>query len=85
MCQVKKGDYILLSSYAMGRSKGIWNAPMRFDPDRFSEENVDEVIPEDLNEEERLRFKRRIKVERLILEDASQSLSYESLYIIVLY
>eukprot|EP00958_Prasinococcus_capsulatus_P021688 scaffold2977_cov383-Prasinococcus_capsulatus_cf.AAC.3 len=62
--QVKKGDYILLSSYAMGRCKGIWEDPMRFNPDRFSEDRVQEVIPDGLNDEEIARFKRRIKTGR---------------------
>uniref|UniRef100_A0A7R9TQY4 Cytochrome P450 n=1 Tax=Prasinoderma coloniale TaxID=156133 RepID=A0A7R9TQY4_9VIRI len=37
---VEKGDFILLSSYAMGRNPRVWKDPMKFDPDRFLESNL---------------------------------------------
>lgn len=38
--KVQKGDFILLSSYAMGRNGRVWKDPLRFDPDRFLPDNL---------------------------------------------
>mmetsp|Transcript_605 Transcript_605/g.1954 ORF Transcript_605/g.1954 Transcript_605/m.1954 type:complete len:649 (-) Transcript_605:3310-5256(-) len=38
--QVKEGDFILLSTYAMGRNPRVWEDPLKFDPDRFTDENL---------------------------------------------
>jgi cytochrome P450 len=38
--KVSPGDFILLSSWAMGRNPKIWDNPNEFDPDRFTEENL---------------------------------------------
>ena len=36
--QVEAGDFILLSTYAMGRNPRIWEDPDKYDPDRFTDE-----------------------------------------------
>jgi cytochrome P450 len=36
--EVKEGDFILLSTYAMGRNPRVWEDPLKFDPDRFTDE-----------------------------------------------
>jgi cytochrome P450 len=38
--RVKPGDFILLSSWAMGRNPRVWSDPDAFDPERFTEENL---------------------------------------------
>ncbi len=38
--QVKKGDKVLVSPYAMQRSPRFWNAPDEFIPERFTAENI---------------------------------------------
>lgn len=38
--KVGSGDFILLSSWAMGRNPRVWENPNDFDPDRFTEENL---------------------------------------------
>ena len=38
--KVGPGDFILLSSWAMGRNPRVWDKPNNFDPDRFTEENL---------------------------------------------
>lgn len=37
---VKEGDFILLSTYAMGRNPRVWEDPLKFDPDRFTDESL---------------------------------------------
>ena len=37
---VSEGDFILLSSWAMGRNGRIWENPNDFNPDRFTDENL---------------------------------------------
>ena len=37
---VKPGDFILLSSWAMGRNPRVWRDPDAFNPDRFTDENL---------------------------------------------
>ena len=36
--KVKPGDFILLSSYAMGRNPRVWENPLEFNPDRFTDD-----------------------------------------------
>lgn len=36
--KVEEGDFILLSTYAMGRNPRVWEDPNKFDPDRFTDE-----------------------------------------------
>ena len=36
--KVEAGDFILLSTYAMGRNPRVWENPEKFDPDRFTDE-----------------------------------------------
>ena len=38
--EVRPGDFILLSSWAMGRNPRVWQDPDVFDPDRFTDENL---------------------------------------------
>ena len=38
--KVKPGDFILLSSYAMGRNPRVWENPLEFNPDRFTDESL---------------------------------------------
>lgn len=38
--QVKKGDKVLTSPYAMQRSPRYWNEPEKFNPERFTAENM---------------------------------------------
>jgi cytochrome P450 len=38
--EVRPGDFILLSSWAMGRNPRVWQDPNAFDPDRFTDENL---------------------------------------------
>jgi cytochrome P450 len=41
--RVDAGDVIFMSSYALGRSERLWQDPLRFDPERFSEENANSI------------------------------------------
>lgn len=43
--QVKKGQRLLLSYVALHRNEQYWKDPLRFDPDRFSPENVAKQHP----------------------------------------
>ena len=36
--KVEAGDFILLSTYAMGRNPRVWEDPDKYDPDRFTDE-----------------------------------------------
>jgi len=38
--KVKPGDFILLSSYAMGRNPRVWENPLEFNPERFTDESL---------------------------------------------
>ena len=38
--KVKAGDFILLSSYAMGRNPRVWENPLEFNPERFTDESL---------------------------------------------
>ena len=38
--QVEAGDFILLSTYAMGRNPRVWVDPDKYDPDRFIDEGA---------------------------------------------
>ena len=38
--KVGEGDFILLSSWAMGRNPRVWENPNDFEPDRFTDENL---------------------------------------------
>jgi len=66
--EVKQGDTIMMSTYAMGRNPRIWDSPDEFDPERFTEERLSElqVQPQEgqsLEEAER-RAQQRIKAGR---------------------
>jgi len=53
--KVKPGDFILLSSWAMGRNPNIWEDPLRYDPDRFTdaalEANAKRMLQRSLGED----------------------------------
>ena len=38
--EVKAGDLILLSTWAMGRNPSVWESPLEFDPYRFTDERL---------------------------------------------
>jgi cytochrome P450 len=46
--KVAKGDLILLSTWAMGRNPSVWEDPLRFDPERFTDERL-EVLAREQN------------------------------------
>ena len=41
--KVSRGDYVLLSIYSIHRNSDVWQAPHRFEPQRFSTENLGSV------------------------------------------
>lgn len=40
---VDAGDVVFMSSYALGRSPALWDAPLEFDPERFTEANAPRI------------------------------------------
>jgi len=43
--KMKGGDVVFMSAYALGRTERFWKDPFKFDPERFTPENEENVIP----------------------------------------
>uniref|UniRef100_A0A7S0DFN7 Cytochrome P450 n=1 Tax=Amorphochlora amoebiformis TaxID=1561963 RepID=A0A7S0DFN7_9EUKA len=43
--KIHGGDVVFMSAYALGRTKRFWDEPMKFDPDRFTEEEEQKRSP----------------------------------------